>query len=271
MLLSSYIQLHQFKKLIPDWVSAVALAIYFIFIAEHSLPFSRQFKLNDPHIQHPFAVQERVSGHMCLILAAVVPLLVMSVVTAFKHPIAKNQGWHMLNVSVLGLALCISVDGVITDILKAWIGQPRPDFLARCVPQPNTPLDIFVDASVCTAPLGNRILIDGMRSTPSGHSSISFSSFGYLFMWLYGQWRLGDKPTTRPLLMYIAAGMPLMFAAYIALSRVQDYRHSFLDISLGCGLGCLIAHLIYSKYFYCFYGDRSDELLDTENEAVLPI
>lgn len=271
MLLSSYIQLPQFKKLLPDWASAIALTVYFIVVAEHSRPFLRQFKLNDPSIQHPFAFQERVSGHMCLILAAIVPLLVMSAVTIFKHPVSKNQGWHMINVSVLGLALCISVDGVITDILKAWIGQPRPDFLARCGPALNTPIDIFVDASVCTAPLGRRLLVDGMRSTPSGHSSISFASFGYLFMWLYGQWRLGDKPTSKPLFMYIAAATPLMIAAYIALSRVQDYRHSFLDITLGCGLGCFVAHQIYSKYFYCFYGDRSDELLESEEEQVLPL
>lgn len=271
MLLSSYIQLPQFKKLLPEWVSAVVLTFYFIFIAKHSRPFLRQFKLDDPRIQHPFAVQEQVSGFMCLVLVAVIPLLAMSFVTASKHLVSKNQGWHMLNVSILGLALCISVDGVITDILKAWIGQPRPDFLARCGPAPNTPVGIFVDAAVCTAPLGKSILTDGMRSTPSGHSSISFASFGYLSMWLYGQWKLGDKPTSNPLFMYIAAATPLMFAAYIALSRVQDYRHSFLDISLGCGLGCMIAHLIYSKYFNCFYGDRSDELLETEKEQVLPL
>lgn len=264
-------QLQQFKSLLPDWVTASILVVYFWFIAEKSTPFARQFKLDDPRIQHPFAVQERVSGVKCLLLAAVVPLIIMAAVTLAKYPLSKNRAWHILNVSVLGLTLCISIDGVLTDILKAWIGQPRPDFLARCVPKAMTRLDQYVDISVCTAPLGTDLLLDGMRSAPSGHASISFSAFGYLCIWLFGQWRLGAHPTVKPLYMYIMAFLPLVAAAYIALSRVQDYRHSFLDITLGSTLGCVVAYLIHGKYFQTFYGDRGDELVEVEPEPTLPL
>lgn len=270
MLLLLYFELKRFQRLLPDWLTACGLTAYFILIAEHSRPFLRQFKLNDPRIQHPFAEIERVSGLMCLLLAAVVPLVVIAFVCSYKHS-SRDQAWHVLNVSVLGLFLCIAIDGVVTDVLKAWIGIPRPDFLARCGPALKTPLDQFVDVSVCTAPLGQRLLQDGMRSMPSGHSLISFAAFGYLCMWLFGQGKLALLPTTKPLYLYLGAFSPLMVAAYIALSRVQDYRHSFMDITVGSLLGCVVALLVHGKYFHSFWAERSGELLDSDAEPILPI
>lgn len=270
MLLAQYFRLQKFQRYLPDWVTAFALTAYFILVAEHAKPFLRQFKLSDPRIQHPFAVTERVSGIMCVVLAAVLPLATMAFVLLYKHR-SKDHAWHMLNVSVLGLMLCISIDGVLTDVLKAWVGQPRPDFLARCGPALSTPTDIFVDISVCTAPLGARLLEDGMRSSPSGHSSISFAAFGYLSFWLFGQWRLGDLISTTPLYMYLAAMIPLVFATYVALSRVQDYRHSFLDILLGSGLGTAVAFTINRNYFQTFWSSLGNELIEVEQESILPI
>lgn len=268
MLLAQYIELQKFRRYVPDWITAFALTAYFILIAENATPFLRQFKLSDPKIQHPFAINERVSGPMCLVLASVLPLAAMALVLYYR---SKDHPWHLLNVSILGLLLSISIDGVLTDILKAWIGQPRPDFLARCGPALHTPTDIFVDISVCTAPLGARLLEDGMRSCPSGHSSISFAAFGYLSLWLFGQWRLGALIPNKPLYMYLTALSPLALATYIALSRVQDYRHSFLDIMLGSGLGAVVAVIINRNYFQNFWSSTGNELLESENEPILPI
>lgn len=271
MLLATYLQLAKFRRYIPDWVAAGIVFTYFILVAEHAKPFNRQFKLNDPTIQHPFTHQERVTGHACLLLAAVVPLVVMTTVTFIKHRKAKAHAWHVLQVSLLGAYLSVSIDGVITDILKNWVGRPRPDFLERCGALAGTPVDVFVDISVCTAPLGALRLTDGMRSTPSGHSSISFSAFLFLAMWLYGQLQLLRNVVSRPVYLYLFAASPLLLAAYVALSRVQDYRHHFVDIFTGGALGCAVAVSVYSKFFNSIYAANSDEIIGEEELQTLPI
>lgn len=271
MSLATYLKLEKFRRYVPDWICAGAIFVYFLLVAEHSRPFNRQFKLSDPTIQHPFATVERVSGPMCLVLAAAVPLVVMSLVTFIKHRNQKDHAWHVLQVSLLGVYLTVSVDGVITDVLKNWVGRPRPDFLARCGPKSSTPLDVFVDVSVCTEPLGATVLVDGMRSTPSGHSSISFSAFLFLSMWLYGQLQLLHNITTQPIYLYLFAGSPLLLSTYVALSRVQDYRHHFVDIILGGILGCTIAVVIYRKFFHSVNGPNSQEILGEEEQPMLPL
>lgn len=270
MPLATYLQLAKFRRYVPDWMAATAVLLYFFLVAEHALPFNRQFKLNDPTIQHPFAMVERVSGHMCLMLAAVVPAVVMTVVTFTKHSGARDHAWHILQVSLLGAALTVSIDGVVTDILKCWVGRPRPDFLERCGPAPGTPTDVYVDVSVCTAPLGVALLADGMRLTPSGHSSISFSAFLYLAMWIWGQLQLSHGERSRPMYLYLFAVLPLVLAAYVALSRVQDYRHHFVDIITGGLLGCGMAMIIYRKFFHPCTSEKSAELVG-EDEHVLPL
>ena len=110
---------------------------------------------------------------------------------------SHQQALHCLQISVLGLIISLSLNGVITDILKIWIARPRPDFLERCGPAPGTPLHELVDVNVCTAPLGKALLIDGMKSTPSGHSSISFGGLFYLTLWLLGQFKLFQNRNLR--------------------------------------------------------------------------
>lgn len=202
---------------------------------------------------------------MCLFFASVVPSLVILVVSFVKHSKHKDSAYHLAQVSILGLAMAVLANGVLTDILKGWVGRPRPDFLARCGAPKGTPLNVFQDISICTAPLGERRLVDGMRSTPLGHSSISFSAFGFLSLWLFGQWKLATPH--KPVHHYIGAFLPLLFAAYVALSRVQDYRHHFSDIVLGGLIGILVALAVYRRFFFSVWSEK----LDVLDEEGLPI
>ncbi|XBA49392.1 hypothetical protein SBP28_003938 [Candidozyma auris] len=271
MTLASYIRSKRFRNYSIDWIVTAITMAYFFLVAEHARPFNRQFKLNDHTIQHPFAQQERVTGHMCLILAAVVPTVVMTITSFSKHRKNRDQALHLLQVSLLGTALAVSVDGVITDTLKNWVGRPRPDFLERCGAPANTPTDVFVDISVCTAPLGELRLIDGMRSTPSGHSSISFSAYLFLAMWLFGQLQLSVNVAAKPVYLYLVSASPLLLAAYVALSRVQDYRHHFSDIVSGMFIGCSVAIAIYRKYFHSVFDENPHEINGEEEGSGLPI
>lgn len=261
------------RRNIYDWALALGLFVYFFLVAEHAKPFNRQFSLSDPTIQHPFADNERVSGIECLLLASVIPLTIIGVCSSYlkaKHQKSQAEHFHLLQITILGLLLALSIDGVITDIFKNWIARPRPDFLARCGPKKGTPLNTLVGIEVCTAPLGERLLIDGMRSTPSGHASISFSGLLYVTLWLCGQFKVVQvKAPVYKLLLCI---LPVLCAFYISLSRTQDYRHHFSDIVLGGSLGSVIAVGIYHKFFPRIFSNNSDKpLLSEEIETVLPV
>lgn len=280
----AYLRSRQFRRYALDWFTGIALIVYFFAVAEHAKPFNRQFKLSDSTIQHPFAVRERVTGVQCIVIATFVPLITMGVVVYTQYRMSatysdsQRKSWyqklHLLQVSSLGLLISLATNGVFTDILKNWIGRPRPDFLERCGAPLSTDPSIFVDISVCTVPLGQAILTDGMRSAPSGHSSISFSGLLYLTLWLLGQFKLLDTKQSYPIYTYIFSGFPILIALYVALSRVQDYRHHFTDIILGGFIGSFFAIVTYGKYFQSLFGDHSNEVSHEEDEAsesILPI
>ncbi|KAK6463736.1 vacuolar diacylglycerol pyrophosphate phosphatase [Scheffersomyces coipomensis] len=277
----SYLRSASFQRFLPDWIVSITLVIYFFSIAEHAKPFERQFSLNDLTISYPFATKERVTGPACIVISFLVPAITITLVSFIKSLRSSNSGQkvlHNLQISILGLIISLSFNGVVTDILKNWIANPRPDFLERCGARNDTPLDTLVDISVCTAPYGQTILIDGMRSTPSGHSSISFSAMFYLSLWIYGQLRLSSSTASglapQPLYKYIFAGLPILLASYIALSRTQDYRHHFFDISLGSVIGIGFAITSYLRYYPSVWSidpeKTNDELESAYGEPILP-
>lgn len=261
------------KRNLSDWILAAVLVVYFLLVAEQAKPFNRQFSLADQNIQHPFAEVERVSGIQCLFLAFFVPFITINLVTLYlkvKHNKTQNEHFYLLQISTLGLLLAISIDGVFTDILKNWIARPRPDFLARCAPVKGTDPYELVGIEVCSAPYGQRILTDGMRSTPSGHASISFSGLLYLTLWLCGQFKVTETKT--PVYRVLLAVLPIIGALYISLSRTQDYRHHFSDIVIGGSIGISIALGIYHKYFPSIFSENPEKpLIPNELDTVLPM
>lgn len=268
----SYIKGQQFKKYLGDWLVAIGLILYFFLVAEHAKPFERQFLITDITISHPFAIKERVTGIECMLLASLIPLGLIITISLYKATTsrsAKQEFVHNLQVAILGLFISLSINGVVTDILKNWVANLRPDFLARCVPRPGTKTTVLVGLEVCTAPLGERILIDGLRSTPSGHSSISFSGLLYLSYWLFGQFKLTTERT--PIWKPLLCGTPILLASYIALSRTQDYRHHFGDIFFGSLLGIFFASFSYFRYFNNFASEDLDKPVDQEPIAILPL
>ena len=74
---------------------------------------------------------------------------------------------------------------------------------------------------------------------------MSFAGLYYLTSWLG---REGKIPGLNALHTLLIRLLPLLLAAYITLSRTQDYRHYFLDIMLGLMIGVVFAWGSYAKY-----------------------
>lgn len=218
-------------------------------------PFQRQFFINDLTISHPFAEHERVTNTQLFFYCVWVPVSTILVVgLVFTKPANKV---YVTFISILGHLISVFTTSVVTDILKNFIGRHRPDFLARCIPKADAPTDIMVFAKdVCTTTNIDR-LMDGFRTTPSGHSSLSFAGLGYLSLWLSGQ--LIIKHYNLGAWRSIVAFLPFFGAALIALSRTEDYRHHFVDVIIGSVLGFSIANWSYFRYFPALTKEKAYE------------
>lgn len=258
------------------WRGSDALALMALFIAYPVVytlePFHRQFYVDDLTISHPFAEHERVTAGELFFYASVVPLIVIGAVSLI---ITKPQHKvYVTYVLILGLLLSVFSASIITDILKNAFGRHRPDFLARCVPKPDTPKGVLVFAKdVCTTD-DRALLLDGFRTTPSGHSSISFAGLLFLSLWLAGQFTV-TRPYSGAWRWAIVAA-PTLGALLIALSRTEDYRHHFVDITVGLILGIVVAVWLYLRLFPLIHHEKSFEprvLIeeDTDHNGYSPV
>ncbi|ODQ80242.1 hypothetical protein BABINDRAFT_35738 [Babjeviella inositovora NRRL Y-12698] len=267
-----YLSTPQFKAQIPNWALAFTVAAAFL-VAETATPYAREFLLVDPTINHPFTYDERITGPFCLFLVSLIPFAVITacVFVPFQKGIVSNHSkLHLYHVSLLALVIVLSMNGLATDLLKNWIGRPRPDFLARCGAQKMSLEAMslkFYTAEICTAPLGAAVLEDGFRSCPSGHTSFAFAGLGFLALWCGFQWQVlrTDVLVWR---VFVGCIAPIMGAFYIGISRILDYRHHFEDIMFGMLVGLAISVTVFFKFRLVLCTPGSEEEIA---KPVLPL
>ncbi|KAI2789263.1 hypothetical protein POX_e07293 [Penicillium oxalicum] len=224
-----------------DYITLGVLALGWLMIQFFIHPFHRMFSLDNRAIQYPFAVHERVPVGMCVVYAGVIPLLIILIWSATLHP-----GVHKTQVTMLGLLVALILTSFLTDVIKNAAGRPRPDLLSRCKPSRGTAANALVAWTVCTES-NQHILQEGWRSFPSGHSSFAFSGLNYLTLFLCGQMHV-LRPRT-DLARCLVAFFPLLCAALIAISRLDDYRHDVWDVTCGASLGLLVSWFSYRRYY----------------------
>ncbi|KAK3380869.1 phosphatidic acid phosphatase type 2/haloperoxidase [Podospora didyma] len=233
-------------------------------------PFHRMFSLHDLRISFPHAEVERVPLTHDFVYALFIPLIFM-----LAYSFAASASPHKHHVTVLGFAIGLILTSFLTDVIKNMVGRPRPDLLARCLPNPkldssSAPL---VSIDVCTQ-THHHTLHDGWRSFPSGHTSFAFAGLGYLSLFLAGQMRIfahGGAPGTASigdhaeklvrgdLVRALLCLGPLLGATMIGISRCQDYRHDVYDVCIGGLLGWVVTYWSYRRYYPRLSSSRCDE------------
>lgn len=176
--------------------------------------------------------------------------------TVALYLILARSSFNKVQVSLLGLSIGLMLAELLTNIIKNAEGRPRPDLISRCKPRAGTPTDAYVGIEVCTE-TRHHTLQDGWRSFPSGHSSFAFAGLGYLSIFFAGQFHV-FRPQNNLALVLVAL-IPLCGAGYIAVSRLQDYRHGPLDVLAGCILGFTSAYFSYRRYFPALYSSKCDQ------------
>ncbi|GAB7363372.1 hypothetical protein MBLNU230_g3652t1 [Neophaeotheca triangularis] len=230
---------------------AILLIVYTIIQIIDIEPFHRLFRLDDPRIQFPHAENERVPVYFLFLYTAILPLILLTLWTLIFRP-----PYHKAHVTLLNFCTTLLLTTLLTDIFKNAIGRPRPDLLARCQPDPTTPRDELVDWQVCTE-TRHHLLHDGWRSFPSGHSSVAFAGLGYVALFSASQ--LGAMRPRAGLVMALVCLVPLVGAALIAISRLEDYRHDVFDVIAGSSLGFTVAIANWSRWWPSLFALGSEE------------
>lgn len=233
-----------------DLVFVVLLFFFDALWMEKVHPFERQFTINDVTIMHPFAEHERVTGASLVSWSMFLPPVVIVAIVTLFTPLKYK--FYFIYVANLCYYCGLFTTVMVTDVLKNWIGRLRPDFLDRCKPLPEAvPNVLYLAKDICSTykpGTGEYAkLMDGFRTTPSGHSSMAFSLGVFLTMFLLSQ--LNALRVKYSVWRFIVATLPLYGSFYVALSRTQDYRHHFVDVIIGSFLGGIITWLNYRRFW----------------------
>ncbi|KAG8387998.1 hypothetical protein BUALT_Bualt02G0079400 [Buddleja alternifolia] len=133
----------------------------------------------------------------------------------------------------------------MTDSIKDAVGRPRPNFFYRCFPDGIPVFDPLNGDVMCS---GNKKLIkEGYKSFPSGHSSWSFAGLGFLAWYLCGKMKVFDQRGHAAKLCIVF--IPYLFAALVAISRVDDYWHHWTDVFAGSLIGAVVSSVCYLQFF----------------------
>lgn len=236
---------------VSDVATFILLGLAYIGVNKME-PFERQFMLSDVRIQHTYTEHQQVLNVALFIYSCVIPF---AIILVFGVVFNRKQRAYKMYVALLGLLLLVVTTALVTNALKNYIGRHRPDFLVRCAPRDGTPEHQYVEAKdVCTT-LDHERLMDGFRTTPSGHSLISFLGLHYLSLWLFGQFIVGNPMVGgwRAVLCMV----PTLGLVLIALTRTQDYRHHFIDVVIGGLIGVLVSWWSYFRLFPWYAHDKA--------------
>ena len=159
-----------------------------------------------------------------------------------------------LHHATIGLVTSVALALFITVSVKLMVGRPRPDFLARCsypgeIPEPMTWVKPGLPGP-CTNP-DPSVVREGRKSFPSGHSSLAFSGWVYLALFLYDFLGAFLPPVGNEggqVWTLFVATMPTLGAVLVGCSRVSDYWHHPTDVMAGAALGTLCAFLSYAQH-----------------------
>ncbi|KAJ6581620.1 phosphatidic acid phosphatase type 2/haloperoxidase [Mycena capillaripes] len=227
------------RSYLTDWI--VVAAFWILSELADQLPvFERDFYASDPVINHPHK-KNQISGISNHFIALLVPASIVAVVGLYR---LSFVGLHH---GILALLATRGMSRLITDVLKNRVGRLRPDFLARC--------KWDEVALKCTGKKGD--ILDGRRSFPSGHSSAAFAGMTFLSFWLAGQtaaWCF-HAPVPAASLRSSRLGrfsltlLPLSWAIFVAVTRLEDYRHHKEDVIAGGAIGLICGAICYLAFW----------------------
>ncbi|KQK09080.1 hypothetical protein BRADI_2g45920v3 [Brachypodium distachyon] len=157
------------------------------------------------------------------VIAVIGPMIIFVVIYI------RRRNVYDLHHAILGILFSVLITGVLTDAIKDAVGRPRPNFFWRCFPDGIAVYDNITTGVICHGEAS--VIKEGHKSFPSGHTSWSFAGLGFLSWYLAGKITVFDRRGHVAKLCVVI--LPLLVAAMIAISRVDDYWHHWQDVFTG--------------------------------------
>jgi len=163
------------------------------------------------------------------ILTILGPLLIMAFVSTVFYLIrrkTKTFFFYILDIHnfFFGFVASWIVSSIATISLKLLLGQPRPTFNAN----------------------GAR------ESFPSGHTTSAAMGFVFLIFYLAGKWNVyQNKSSSRPTSWWkmIILGIFLVVPIIVGVTRVRDFSHFPLDVTVGFCIGSTSSIVFYRTVY----------------------
>ena len=162
-----------------------------------------------------------------LLLTIMFPLpivvLLLRVNAGYVHG-KEPRPWVTYLNEVIGLLYTLVYTNLITECFKHLVGRPRPMYYALMIFS-----EVFKDDREHTRDQAN-------LSFPSGHSSLSMAAWAFVAYILFADaLALRHKyPKVSYAFVHVAGG-GIMFAIWVASTRITDYWHHVVSALIFCG------------------------------------
>lgn len=148
----------------------------------------------------------------------------------------------------LGLPSATMLAVLLVELGKGYVGRLRPNFAFVCLNVPPTPdltaLPTIYSDEQCPTPY-KHLLHDARRSFPSGHAALAVCGAAYFQLCLNRA--LPRFTPLKRIALYGLGWTVMVFAAWVAASRVVDNAHHVADVAAGAliGVWAACAHFWY--------------------------
>lgn len=216
---------------ILDWIACLVCMIIVGSIETFLSPHPVFYLEGDFSQSYPFS-PETVPNWLLMLIMCIPPVIT----TTFQLLKNSDQKYHDIHHACLSWMESVAITLLVCQVLKYACGRHRPDFFSREA-----------------LPLNEHELKDGYLSFPSGHSSGSFCVMTFLFWYLCGKTKLFYRGHFYLLLIN---AIPLYVAFWVAVTRLQNYRHDYIDVSAGCIIGFICGTFAYTLNFESPYSSN---------------
>eukprot|EP01057_Protomagalhaensia_wolfi_P006082 Protomagalhaensia_wolfi_Nauph_80__6081@NODE_858_length_1943_cov_21_753151_g646_i0_p1_GENE_NODE_858_length_1943_cov_21_753151_g646_i0NODE_858_length_1943_cov_21_753151_g646_i0_p1_ORF_typecomplete_len371_score46_14PAP2/PF01569_21/2_9e03PAP2/PF01569_21/2_9e27_NODE_858_length_1943_cov_21_753151_g646_i0281140 len=254
----------------------------------HTAPVMQVFTLQDQWLEYayPYSLSPQIPGTLLIALSVGIPAAVGVIcISLLAISLRRHASLRFLFKELCFFALASSLSlllaGAVTNIIKIFVGRPRPDYLARCFPSqfsaaqvPALDLANLIHESVPLCEPEGLGLIDGRKSFPSGHSSylaaVSVCSALYIHhvlrlvraqtvLWRRSNTKTGGTFIKRLSLFQLltspgldaclCGSLAVLLPAWAGATRVVDRRHHASDVFAGLIIGAIFGALSFRLYF----------------------
>ncbi|KAK6090596.1 hypothetical protein P3W45_000319 [Vairimorpha bombi] len=216
--------------------SIALISSFLILLSLIYSPRNTELDLNSRNIRKKHKLRDSISIEVATCISIVVPITFF--VLCFRCVNIELEQELQFYVCFLTCHLALTA---FVENTKNIVGRLRPDFFNRCKPVMNR----------CTG--NKKVVADGRKSFPSGHSAITSCGFVYMVSFLNSKFvrqlnnKIINNNVSRLFLSFIFLTVPLVVGA----SRYFDNKHFISDI-----LGGFLAGGVCASFFYRYFGEQ---------------